>query len=583
VTLPPTVRTRLRARLRRVAVAALLLPALLAGSNVAAAAISPPTIAGPTGPVNSPPSYTITGDPAAHIDWAVCPDGSINCVQGMGDGQTVTGPLPSGAASTADGLYLLSATQTLGVDKATAVVSFTLDRSAPPVPTNVRSTGAAGASRPSFAWTPAEPGGTFNWDIRSAGAIGGPAADSGSATTGAATVGTALADGSYTFRVHQLDAAGNAGPWSAPVTVTAGAPPPPPPPPPALNPPEITSPTPDPANASPIFTWRTGTAPGVDSFSWQITDAQTVVVVGPTTTTDTQATVASPLAPGAYSFRVVEIDPSGARSAAARMDFTVAESPAPPSVTGLVLTPGVAQIGLVWTLTPAPEIAGVRVMRRVDGPPTGPLDAAATAVELAADARSYVDPGLVGGSTYYYAVYARSSAGVFSAVAATGSATAQAAFPAPVTPPLGLNDPPAPPPPTQPAATAQSVTKPKPKPTVKPKPRTPAKASTQTLTLNTKRLRPGAGVSVRFLQPQLRWNDRSRGVVLYNLQIFDAKGHKLHKAFPAGRKYIVPPNILRPGHRYYWRVWPWYGPVRKFAAKPLGISYFQVKGPIIPQ
>jgi hypothetical protein len=128
------------------------------------------------------------------------------------------------------------------------------------------------------------------------------------------------------------------------------------------------------------------------------------------------------------------------------------------------------------------------------------------------------------------------------------------------------------------------VTKPKPKPTkVKPKPRTPATASTQTLTLNTKRLRPGPGVSVRFLQPQLRWNDRSRGVVLYNLQIFDAKGHKLHKAFPAGRKYIVPPNILRPGHRYYWRVWPWYGPVRKFASKPLGISYFQVKGPIIPQ
>jgi hypothetical protein len=147
-----------------------------------------------------------------------------------------------------------------------------------------------------------------------------------------------------------------------------------------------------------------------------------------------------------------------------------------------------------------------------------------------------------------------------------------------VVPPAVITEPPAPPPPTQPAATAQSVTpvKPKPKPTTR-------KPGQKTLTLNAKRLRPGVGVSVRFLQPQLRWNDRSGGAQLYNLQIFDAKGRKIHKAFPRGRKYIVPPNILRAGQRYYWRVWPWYGPVRKFSPAPLGISYFQVKGPIIPQ
>jgi hypothetical protein len=123
----------------------------------------------------------------------------------------------------------------------------------------------------------------------------------------------------------------------------------------------------------------------------------------------------------------------------------------------------------------------------------------------------------------------------------------------------------------------------RPKPKPKPKPRPAPPAAQGTITFNPKRLRPLAGVSVRFLQPQLRWSDHSKGAVLYNLQIFDARGHKIHTGFPLGRRYIVPPNILRPGHRYYWRVWPWYGPVRKFSAKPLGVSYFQVKGPIIPQ
>ncbi|MDX6644756.1 MAG: Bacterial Ig-like domain, partial [Miltoncostaeaceae bacterium] len=314
MTLPTTDRTLGRARLRRVgATPSLLLAllALLAGGGVAAAALPPPTIAGPTGAVKSPPSYTITGDPAAHIQWAVCQDASVNCVQGAGDGQVVTGPLPSGAASTADGVYLLSATQTLAGASATAVISFSLDRSAPPVPTNVRSTSAAGASRPSFAWAPAEPGGSFDWEIRPAGATSGPAADSGAATTASATVGSPLADGSYAFRVRQVDEAGNAGPWSAPLAVTTGASAPPP------NPPEITSATPSPGNPSPTFTWRTGTAPGIDRFSWQINAGQTVVA-GPTTTTETQATVPSPLAPGDYSFRVVESDPSGARSAPAR-------------------------------------------------------------------------------------------------------------------------------------------------------------------------------------------------------------------------------------------------------------------------
>jgi len=572
VTLPTTVRSDGSVRTRRLAVAASLLPALLAGGGVASAALSPPTISGPTGDVNAPPSYAISGDPAATITWTACPTGSSTCVQGSGVGQVSTGPLPSGGASAGDGVYLLSASQSLNGETAIAVASFTLDRTAPAAPTNVASTSAAGASKLSFAWTPAEPDGTFSWEIRPA--AGGPPADSGSATTASATTGT-LADGSYAFRVRQVDAAGNAGAWSAPTTVTAGGASTP-----APNPPQITSATPDPANPTPTFTWSTGSAPGSSTFTWQIT-SQSNVVVGPTTTSDMQAAVASPLAPGDYTFSVAEVDGAGVRSATAKLAFTIAEAPPPPSVTGLVLTPGPGQMGLVWNVASAPGIAGIRIVRRTDATPTGPTDAAATPIDLAADALSYIDSGLTGGATYYYAVYAASPAGAFSAVGATGSAAAQ---PLPVAPPPVLG-PPVPPPPTDPPAIAQSITKhtPKPKPKPKPKPRKPAKSGVQALILNTKRLRPLAGVSVHFLQPRLRWNDRSKGVVLYNLQIFDAKGRKVHKAFPTGHSYIVPPNVLKPGRRYFWRVWPWFGPVRKFSAQPLGISYFQVKGPIIPQ
>jgi hypothetical protein len=484
-----------------------------------------------------------------------------------------TGPVPPGGASAADGGYQVSASQSLNGQTKTASVSFTLDRTPPTAPTNLGSTGAAGASKLSFAWTPAESGGTFAWEV--APVAGGNPADSGSVKTPSVTTST-LPDGSYAFHVRQVDAAGNAGAWSDPVTVLAGPPPPPPPP-------QITSATPDPADPSPTFTWSTGSAPGSSTFSWQITSGSTVVA-GPSTTSDTQAAVISPLAAGFYTFGVSETDANGT-STTATQDFTIAEPPPPPSVTGLVLTPGQGQIGLVWNPASSPGIAGYRVVRRTDAAPSGPTDPAATPIDLGADALSYTDSGLTGGATYYYAVYAQSSSGAFSVAAATGSAAAEPVTPPPVIPPPVLSDPPVPPPPSQPGAKDQSVDtpQPQPRPTVKPTARKPAPSGLQALILNTKLLRPGVGVSVHFLQPKLRWNDRSKGVVLYNLQIFDAKGRKVHKAFPTGHSYIVPPNVLKAGHRYFWRVWPWFGPVRKFSPKPLAISFFQVRGPIVAQ
>src|SRR5205823_4313709 len=104
----------------------------------------------------------------------------------------------------------------------------------------------------------------------------------------------------------------------------------------------------------------------------------------------------------------------------------------PPSIEGLVLTPGVGQVGLSWTLAPTPAVAAVRIVRRDGTSPTGPSDPGASMIEVAPDAGMYTDPGLAPGVRYYYAVYARDAAGVFSAVAATGNAVPAAPPPPPV-------------------------------------------------------------------------------------------------------------------------------------------------------
>jgi hypothetical protein len=234
-------------------------------------------------------------------------------------------------------------------------------------------------------------------------------------------------------------------------------------------------------------------------------------------------------------------------------DFAIALSrSAPDSVTGLVLTPGVGQVGLTWALATTPGLASIRVVRRSDGSPTGPLDPLAAGTDLAPDARAYVDVGLTGDTRYFYAVYARDLAGGFSPVAATGNVIAQAA--PPVTG-AGLG-------PTAPGPTTL--------------PTGPEPGGQRPVTLNPKRLQPLAGATLTVGRPMLRWKGRPGGVVLYNLQIFDAKGRKLLKAFPRGERFHVPTGVLKPGKRYFWRVWPWFGPIKKFSSKPLGISYFQV-------
>lgn len=65
--------------------------------------------------------------------------------------------------------------------------------------------------RPGFSWTPAEPGGTFQWEIAQTGTVvQGPTSTPATTMTAAS-----LSPGSYTFRVRQVSALGRNGAWSA--------------------------------------------------------------------------------------------------------------------------------------------------------------------------------------------------------------------------------------------------------------------------------------------------------------------------------------------------------------------------------
>jgi large repetitive protein len=544
--------------------------ALVAGAGQAVAAPPAPTITGPTGVVSQPPSYTITGDSGSTIRWRLCQNvgGQPNNCRPIviAPSPATTGPLPS--AGGADGDYTVIALQVVASqtppESPGASASFTLNSApAASAPTVTGPAALVNDATPTFTWTSPAPGGSsFAWELHRGGDPSGALVDSGTTGATTATPATPLADGMYAFRVS-LVAGGTPGPWSATHVVTVDLTPP--------AAPQITSPAPAPGVTSPSFSWSGGEPGG--QFRWQVLDGAGAAVVAPTTTSQTQATVPSPLAAGSYTLDVVALDAAGNVSPPAQLAFAVTPAAAgpPPSIGGLVLTPGVGQVGLSWTLVPTPTVAAVRIVRREGTSPAGPSDPGSSMIEVAPAAGSYIDPGLTPGARYYYAVYARDVAGVFSPVAATGNAV-PAAPPPPPPPVAGQTVPPGAV--TPPGPAVLPVTAP-------PTTSTPTKPSPRPLTVNPRLLRPSAGAALRVRTPLLRWRGRPGGTVLFNLQIFDAKGKKVFKAFPRGQSFRVPAGVLKPGKRYFWRVWAWFGPVRKFSPRPLGVSYFEFKAPRI--
>jgi hypothetical protein len=97
-------------------------------------------------------------------------------------------------------------------------------------------------------------------------------------------------------------------------------------------------------------------------------------------------------------------------------------------------------------------------------------------------------------------------------------------------------------------------------------------------TINAARLRPRAGTRVTP-RPTLTW-PRVRGATLYNVQLFRLDGRrftKVHSAFPRANRYRVPARKLKPGKRYVFRVWPYVGRTGRYARRPVGTSWFDVR------
>jgi hypothetical protein len=145
-----------------------------------------------------------------------------------------------------------------------------------------------------------------------------------------------------------------------------------------------------------------------------------------------------------YHFRVTSVDP--ANNSAVSTDYiftTTIDTTAPANVT-LTATPGDTVVYLNWTLPSDPDLAGVRIVVKTGGYPTGPNDGTVVYEGLAT---STTNTGLTNGVTYYYAAYAYDTHTNY-ASGALASATPVGTFVLPPTPTTTTSTPPIPPTPT---------------------------------------------------------------------------------------------------------------------------------------
>jgi hypothetical protein len=76
----------------------------------------------------------------------------------------------------------------------------------------------------------------------------------------------------------------------------------------------------------------------------------------------------------------------------------------PANVSSFTAVPGNGQVSLSWTNPGDADFAGVKILRKTGGYPTGPNDSGATQV-YNSTGTSYTDTGLTNGTTYYYASF----------------------------------------------------------------------------------------------------------------------------------------------------------------------------------
>ncbi|MEO5927690.1 MAG: carboxypeptidase regulatory-like domain-containing protein [Patescibacteria group bacterium] len=124
-----------------------------------------------------------------------------------------------------------------------------------------------------------------------------------------------------------------------------------------------------------------------------------------------------------YNFFVTSQDASGNTATSANDTFTTTGDATPPAnPINFTAMGGDSVVHLSWTLPPDPDLAGVRIVRRTDTFPTGPLDGTLiyTGLGTATD-----DFAVTNGTTYFYAIFAFDTNGNYSS-GALDSATPQA-------------------------------------------------------------------------------------------------------------------------------------------------------------
>ncbi|MCC6832434.1 MAG: Ig-like domain repeat protein [Thermoleophilia bacterium] len=168
---------------------------------------------------------------------------------------------------------------------------------APPVITQGPQGGAATANRtPTFAFSGLA-GATFRWQTLDANDASVPG---GSGSGGSPVTLPALADGTYSFALTQVNALGLP---SEPAVALFRVDTVPPPAPRVTAAPTVTGDT------QPSFAWAAGEQGG--TFAWEVLNPAGSRVQGPATTPDTSVRLPSPLGGGAYQFRVRQTDGAG--------------------------------------------------------------------------------------------------------------------------------------------------------------------------------------------------------------------------------------------------------------------------------
>lgn len=275
-------------------------------------------------------------------------------------------------------------------------------------------------------------------------------------------------------------------------------------------------------DTTPSFNW-TGNQP---SFEWAVIPAGTSTLLQQGSGTSSQATLGT-LAPGDYTFRVVQVSAAGVDSEEATYPFTLDTTPPAPPVIDTRPINGSKDI------TPSFSWRGeahATFTWRVIGAGGGVVRGDSTS-----DTSLTLAPLTPGPYTFQITQTDRA-----------GNTSSAAVDPFSIIGPSGLQ-----------AGTKLSLP-----------------------TTNHRRLKPKKGATLPTRRPVLRWNSGPRGTTLYNVQLFrvirltsgKTRVAKVFSTFPRTLQYRIPSRRTRPATCYVWRVWPYLG--TRFTKKPLGISNF---------